>query len=74
MIGDQMDRGTAGRLARRLIQAHVTLTWEHLWPLLWPIWAIAGVFLALSLLDFWSRAAAGGTRPDYSASPHSLIF
>ena len=54
VIGDHMERGAAGRLARRLTQARMALGWEHLWPLLWPVWAIVGVFVALSLLDVWS--------------------
>ena len=31
--------------------ARATLYWEHLWPRLWPVVGIAGLFLGLALMD-----------------------
>jgi uncharacterized protein (TIGR02302 family) len=39
------------RLARRLAQARAVLAWEQTWPALWPLLALAGVFLVVALLD-----------------------
>ncbi len=42
---------TDGRLARRMRLACWVLGWERLWPLLVPPLGLAGLFLALALLD-----------------------
>ncbi len=39
-------------LAARLRTAQAVLFWETLWPRLWPLAGLAGLFLALALLDF----------------------
>ena len=46
-------RGLAG-LARRLMQARLSLAWENAWPALWPAVGIAGTFAALALLDVFA--------------------
>jgi uncharacterized protein (TIGR02302 family) len=38
-------------LKRRLSLARGALFWERLWPALWPVFGVAGGFLALALLD-----------------------
>lgn len=38
----------------RLRLARAAIFWERLWPVLWPAVGIAGLFVALSLLDLWS--------------------
>lgn len=45
----------AKAVARRVWFSRISLIWERLWPAVWPAVAIAGVFLAVSLLDFWVR-------------------
>ena len=40
-----------GRLARRMRLARWVLGWERLWPLLVPPLGLAGIFVALALLD-----------------------
>ena len=37
-----------------MVLAKASLLWEHLWPKLWPATALAGVFSAAALLDFFS--------------------
>src|SRR5579875_618806 len=51
-------RGGPPRLKRRLSLAAVTLTWERLWPALWPVVAVVGVFLALAWFDVPARIGA----------------
>ena len=41
-------------LQQRVDAAVLALLWERLWPALWPALGVAGLFVALSLLDFWS--------------------
>ncbi len=41
-------------LERRIQLAWTALLWERLWPALWPAVGVAGLFLALALLDAWS--------------------
>ena len=41
-------------LARRLALAGAALLWERLWPAMWPAFAVAGLFLVVSLFDLWS--------------------
>ena len=41
-------------LGKRLFLARLAILWEGLWPRLWPSVAVAGAFIALSLLDFWT--------------------
>lgn len=38
-------------LKRRLRLARLALAWESLWPLLWPVAGVSGLFLALALFD-----------------------
>ncbi len=46
------------RLGRKLALARAAAFWERLWPALWPAAGVAGLFVALSLLDVW--ASVGG--------------
>ena len=39
-------------LVARLRAAQTVLFWEDLWPRLWPLVGLSGLFLALALLDF----------------------
>ncbi|MFQ5984475.1 MAG: TIGR02302 family protein [Alphaproteobacteria bacterium] len=41
-------------LGRRLLLAKAVLLWESLWPALWPATGVAGLFVAVSLLDAWA--------------------
>ncbi|MCH9019451.1 MAG: DUF4175 family protein, partial [Proteobacteria bacterium] len=41
---------------RRLWLARLALTWERMWPALWPATGIAGLFGAVALFDVWSLA------------------
>ena len=43
------------RLRRRLWLARAAVAWERLWPRLWRPTAVAGVFLAVALLDLLPR-------------------
>jgi uncharacterized protein (TIGR02302 family) len=53
-----------GAVARRLRLAQAALTWERLWPALWPSVGAAGLFLALALfgvfawLPLWAHVVA----------------
>jgi len=47
------------RLRRRLWLARAALVWERLWPRLWRPAAVAGVFLAVALLDLLPRLPGG---------------
>jgi uncharacterized protein (TIGR02302 family) len=38
-------------LGRSLVLARAALWWERIWPAIWPLTGIAGLFLALALLD-----------------------
>ena len=46
------------RVGRKLALARAVVLWERLWPALWPAAGIAGLFVALSLLNVW--ASVGG--------------
>lgn len=50
----RLPRGTGRVLERRILLARLALWWERLWPAIWPAVGVAGVFLALALLDVWS--------------------
>lgn len=39
---------------RRVTLARVALIWEHVWPALWPLLGVAGLFVAVSLLGIWN--------------------
>ena len=41
-------------LGRKLLLARAALIWERLWPAVWPATGLAGIFIALSLVEFWS--------------------
>lgn len=43
-------------VSRRLWLARLALSWERLWPALWPATGIAGLFGAVALFDVWSLA------------------
>lgn len=45
------DDDRALRLARRMGLAKLALAWESLWRSLWPLTALAGIFLVVALLD-----------------------
>ncbi len=45
----------AGRIAGLLALARATLFWERLWPALWPLTGVTGLFLALALADVLPR-------------------
>ena len=45
-------------MARKQALAWLALFWERLWPALWPAAAVAGVYVAISLMDL--PAALGG--------------
>lgn len=51
-------------LRRRLWLARLALAWEALWPLLWPVVGVLGLFLAIALFDLlphlpgWLHGAA----------------
>lgn len=38
-------------LGARLLAARIALAWERLWPLLWPVAGIVGLFVAVALFD-----------------------
>ena len=38
-------------LSRRLFLSRAALAWEKLWPALWPMLGVAGLFLAVALFD-----------------------
>ena len=42
------------RLARLLLLSRAALTWEKLWPGLWPALLVIGVFTVVALLDLLS--------------------
>jgi uncharacterized protein (TIGR02302 family) len=42
-------------LTRRLSLARGALFWERVWPALWPVFGVAGGFLAVALLDILPR-------------------
>lgn len=42
---------SAGGLARRLLQARLSLAWENIWPAVLPALGIAGLFVGVALLD-----------------------
>jgi uncharacterized protein (TIGR02302 family) len=63
MSGEQSPPpGLAGRLRRRRRLARAALTWERLWPALWPPLGVAGLFVLLALLGLplllpgWARS------------------
>lgn len=39
---------------RRIALARAALVWEQVWPALWPLLGVAGLFLAVSLLGLWN--------------------
>lgn len=50
-----MRSGDGSRYRRRLALAGAALFWEDLWPRLWPLVSILGLFLAVSLLGVLPR-------------------
>ncbi|MFQ6018079.1 MAG: DUF4175 domain-containing protein [Kiloniellaceae bacterium] len=48
---DAWRKAAPGRFAAQLALARAALIWERLWPACWPMAGIAGLFLALALLD-----------------------
>jgi len=46
-------RALARAMRRRLWLAKLALTWERLWPAIWPAAAVAGMFLVATLFDLW---------------------
>ena len=46
-----------GRIAALLALARGALFWERLWPALWPLTGVIGLFLALALVDVLPRLA-----------------
>ncbi len=44
-----------GRIAGLLALARGALFWERLWPALWPLTGVIGLFLALALVDVLPR-------------------
>lgn len=58
--------GVRGPFAKRIALARAALAWEVFWPSFWPVAGIAGLFLALALLDVlpllpgWLHAAVLG--------------
>ena len=55
------DPSLASRLARRRFLARLALGWEAIWPRLWPVLGVLGLFLVLALLEvpqrlpFWAH-------------------
>jgi len=41
-------------LARRLLLSRAALVWERLWPALWPMLCVTGIFVAAALFDLLS--------------------
>ncbi len=41
-------------LRRKFLITRIVLLWERLWLALWPAAGVAGLFIALSLLDVWA--------------------
>jgi len=41
-------------LSRRLRLSRAALAWEHLWPALWPMLCVAGIFIVTALFDLLS--------------------
>ena len=41
-------------LARRLLLSRAALAWERLWPALWPMLCVTGIFIATALFDLLS--------------------
>ena len=44
-----------GRIAGLLVLARASLFWERLWPALWPLTGVIGLFLVLALVDVLPR-------------------
>lgn len=53
-----MTAGPSRSYRRMLALAGASLLWERLWPRLWPFVTLAGLFLALALLDLLPRLPA----------------
>jgi uncharacterized protein (TIGR02302 family) len=47
-------RSAMAGLARRVVQARLSLAWEAMWPALWPPLGIAGAFLGVAFLDLFA--------------------
>src|SRR5260221_8429827 len=45
----------AGGPRFRLRLAGLAILWERIWPALWPVTALSGLFLVLALADFFRR-------------------
>jgi len=63
----RVDRAERDYIRRHLIVAWSILFWERLWRALWPVATVAGLFLALALMDLlpalpaWAHAGLLGT-------------
>ncbi len=55
-MADDPRRGQGFRL--RVAAARAVVTFERTWPALWPVVAVLGGFLVVSLLDLWQRLPA----------------
>lgn len=42
-------------IGRRLVLARIALSWERVWPAVWPATIVLGGFLVLALIGLWSR-------------------
>lgn len=42
------------RLGRQILLARLALFWERVWPAAWPLLAVAGLFLVVSLFAVWA--------------------
>ncbi|MBY0333595.1 MAG: DUF4175 domain-containing protein, partial [Acetobacteraceae bacterium] len=50
-----MREDLSARLARRRLLARLALAWEAVWPRLWPVLGVAGLFLILAFLELPQR-------------------
>lgn len=49
------DAALTPAVERKVRLARLVLTWERLWPCLWPVVAVIAIFVCLSLFDIWSQ-------------------
>ncbi len=47
-------RSAMAGLARRVVQARLSLAWEAMWPAVWPPLGIAGAFMGVAFLDLFA--------------------
>lgn len=58
MTQDPSPESLTARLASRRLLARLALGWEAVWPRLWPVLAVVGLFLVLAFLELPQRLPA----------------